>query len=328
MTRFPDSVLVYVGGDLVGDAVMKLPFVRALRRAWPAARVTWCAGKHNSAFARELGPLVAGLIDEVIEQAGFDRPLGLIGRRPLAGRRFDVLIDTQRGVATSLLLRRVRHGRFVSGAARFLLSDAKPPRGYERPPGMVRQMLDLLELAAGAPADPQAPLAIDPAAEAAARAALPAGAVHVGLAPGAGGRQKCWPLDNFIALARRQVAQGRRPAFILGPAEADRVETLRAAVPQALYPTLGPDGVPAPSIAFTIALGQRLAAAVANDSGAGHILAAADAPLVSLFGPTRAAKFAPAARRLVVIEARAFGAAAMEAIPVEAVADALDRLVG
>jgi ADP-heptose:LPS heptosyltransferase len=328
MTPAPKSVLVYVGGDLVGDAVMKLPFARALRKAWPSARITWCAGKHRSAFARELAPLVGGLIDDVIEAAGFDRPLGLVLRRPLAGRAFDLVIDTQRGVATTLLLRRVRHGRFVSGAAEFLLSDEKPARGYRRPAGMVRQMLDLLEIATGEPAVSDAPLAIDGATQEAAAAALPAGPAYVGLAPGAGGRQKCWPLESYIALAQRQTAQGRTPVFILGPGEADWVAMLRDAVPDALFPTLGRDGVPDPSIAFTIAIGQRLAAAVANDAGAGHILAAADAPLVSLFGPTPAAKFAPSAKRLVLIEANSFGSDAMAAIPVAAVADAVDGLLG
>src|SRR5690606_12859296 len=246
MKPAPATVLVYVGGDLVGDAVMKLPFVRALRRAWPDAHVTWCAGKHRSAFARELSPLVAGLIDEVVEQAGFDRPLSTALRRPLGGRAFDLVIDTQRGVGTALLLRRVRHRRFISGTAAFLMSDEKPRRGYVRPAALARQMLDLLELASGKPAETDAPLAIDAAARAAAEAALPPGPVYVGLAPGAGGRHKCWPLENFTALARRQLDQGRVPVFILGPGEADRVAALRAAVPEARFPTLGADDVPQP----------------------------------------------------------------------------------
>jgi ADP-heptose:LPS heptosyltransferase len=192
---------------------------------------------------------------------------------------------------------------------------------------MVRQMLDLLELATGAPAEPGAPLAVDAAARAAAAAALPAGPVYIGLAPGAGGRHKCWPLERYIALARHQVGQDRVPVFILGPGEADFAAALRTDVPEARFPTLGDDGLPNPSIALTIALGQRLAVAVANDAGAGHILAAADAPLVSLFGPTPSAKFAPAARRLELIEAQSFGAEAMAAIPLAAVAEAVDRLL-
>lgn len=45
MTTDPASVLVYVGIDAVGDGLIKLPFVRSLRAAFPAARITWLAGK-------------------------------------------------------------------------------------------------------------------------------------------------------------------------------------------------------------------------------------------------------------------------------------------
>lgn len=328
MEPSPKTVLVYVGGDLVGDAVMKLPFVRAARHAWPDAHITWCAGKHKSAFATELAPLVTGLIDEVIEEAGFDRPMPLLLRRPLDGRHFDLVIDTQRGVPATLLLHRIRHRLLISGAADFYLSGAKPAKGYQRPAAMVRQMLDLLEIASGKSAQPDAPLVIDPEARAAAQAALPEGPAYVGFAPGAGGRQKCWPLENFIALASQQIGKGRVPVFILGPGEGDWVASLRDAVPGALFPTLDAGGQPHPSIALTIALGQRLKVAVANDAGAGHILAAADAPLVSLFGPTPSAKFAPSARRREIIEAQSFGAPEMKAIPMEAVAAAVDRLLG
>ena len=68
---------------------------------------------------------------------------------------------------------------------------------------------------------------------------------------------------------------------------------------------------------------DRLAAAVANDSGTGHLIAAAGTKLVSLFGPTRAAKFAPAAPRLEIVAAQDFGGEAMEAIPLDAVDAAL-----
>lgn len=327
MMPAPKSVLVYVGGDLVGDAIMKLPFVRALRQAWPAARITWCAGKHRSAFAHELAPLTAGLIDEVIEQAGFDRPFSLVMRRPLAGRHFDLVIDTQRGVGTTFLLRRVRHETFISGTANFLFSGIRPSRPYRRPASMVTQMTDLLALASGKPALVEGRLSLAAEVQADAARALPAGPVYVGLAPGAGGRQKCWPLDNFIALAHHQMTANRVPVFILGPGEADMIDTLRDAVPGALFPTLDKNGKPSPTIDFTIAIGQTLAAAIANDSGAGHILAASDVPLVSLFGPTPAAKFAPTAKQLEIINATAFGSTEMSAIPVEAVAVAVDKLI-
>lgn len=327
----PASILVYVGGDLVGDGVMKLPFLRALRRACPDARITWMAGKHKSAYAHELAPLVDGLLDEVIEQAGIDRAVRWLVRRPLPERSFDLIIDTQRGVLASLILRRVRHRRFISGAAEFLLSDVRPPKPYRRPAAMVRQMLDLLELATGrepALGAPPKPAPDDRFAAAAAEA-LPAGPAYVGIAPGAGGRRKCWPRANFIAVARAQVGRGRVPVFILGPGEEEWIAPLVKAVPEALFPASeasGGKGI-SRSAPFTIAVAARLGAAVANDSGAGHMIAAADAPLVSLFGPTPPAKFAPTATRLTVLRAQDFGGADMAAIPVGAVTEAVDRML-
>lgn len=326
MSSAPASILVYVGLDAVGDGLMKLPFLRALRTAWPDARITWMAGKGHTVFAGSLAPLVAGLVDEVLDEADVgSRVAELVGRRPLPGRSFDLVIDTQRRMLTSLIVRRIRHRRFVSGAGNFILSAARPPRGWVRPASMIGQMMTLVELASGKPADAAVPLPRDPELERLADGLLPPGPTYVGYAPGAGGTHKCWPLERYLDLAMRQAGMGRVPVFLLGPNEASWSDTIRARLPQVLLPLQGLDKTPP---ALTIALARRLAAAVANDSGTGHMLAAADAPLVSLFGPTPPEKFAPAARRLTVVRAQDFGGDAMAAIPVEAVAGALERLLG
>jgi ADP-heptose:LPS heptosyltransferase len=317
------SILVYVGLDLVGDALMKLPFLRALRAAYPEARITWLAGQGKTAYAGLLSPLVAGLVDEIIEDAGIGNRWGELLHRPLPRRRFDLILDTQRRVMTTLIVKRIRHRCFVSAAAGWLFADRRPPGGTRKPPGMVRQMLNLIEAASGQPARPSAPLRLAPALAEEAERRLPPGAVYVGLAPGAGGRHKCWPLDNFLALARRQVQCGRTPVVFLGPQEADWEPVVRDALPQALLPL---DATSSPLL--TIALGRRLSAAVANDSGPGHMLAAAEVPLVSLFGPTSPEKFAPMTNRLTVIRAQTFGADSMDAIPLDTVSQAVDRLLG
>jgi ADP-heptose:LPS heptosyltransferase len=162
-----------------------------------------------------------------------------------------------------------------------------------------------------------------PEAEAEAERLLPAGPRYVGFAPGAGGKHKCWPLDRYIGLAAR--LKDAVPVFLLGPAEAGEwAGTIRAALPDARLPLQDTARL---SPMLTIALGRRLAAAVANDSGTGHMLGAADIPLVSLFGPTPPEKFAPHARRARVVRAQDFGSAAMDAIPVAAVEAALTELL-
>lgn len=317
----PASILVYVGLDAVGDGLMKLPFLRALRSAYPAARITWMAGKGHTVYAGSLAPVVAGLVDEVLDDAGVGSRFGeLFARRPLADRSFDLIIDTQRRLLTTLILRRVRHGRFISAAVDFRLSAARPPSGWRRPSSMIGQLMTLVELASAQPAIPAAPLPQDANAERQADGLLPPGPTYVGFAPGAGGRHKCWPLGRFIELAGLHAAEGRLPVFFLGPNEAGWAAEIRAALPNVVLPLQGVDSAPP---MLTIALARRLMAAVANDSGTGHMLAAADVPLVSLFGPTPPEKFAPAARRLTVVKAQDFGGTEMDAIPFNAVAGAL-----
>jgi ADP-heptose:LPS heptosyltransferase len=115
-------------------------------------------------------------------------------------------------------------------------------------------------------------------------------------------------------------------AVILGPDERDWIDELRAALPEARFPLqdVRIDAALAASPLYTLAVGQRLTAAVANDSGTGHLLAASGCALISLFGPTAATKFAPAARRLAIVEAQTFGGSDMTAIPLGAVIDAVE----
>jgi ADP-heptose:LPS heptosyltransferase len=323
MADQPSSILVFVGLDLVGDGLMKLPFLRALRAAYPTAKITWLAGKGKTVYAGALAPLINGLVDEVIEDAHIgNRWWELLTPRPLRGRHFDLILDSQRRVLTTLIVKRIRHGCFISAAADWHLSDQRPVIGTSKPPAMIRQMLALIESANGKPASPDAPLILDPTTQAEAERRLPDGAVYVGLAPGAGGKHKCWPLENYIALAMRQVKAGRVPVMFLGPDERQWEDEIRDAVPGALLPL---DFAATPLL--TIALGRRLSVAVANDSGTGHMMAAAEIPLISLFGPTSPEKFAPVTQQLTILRAQSFGGEAMEAIPLSAVADAVEAIL-
>lgn len=330
----PETVLVYVGLDLIGDGLMKLPFVRALRNAYPNARITWLAGKGRTAYAGKLAPLVEGLIDEAIEDAGIGSRWGELGRRPLAGRRFDLILDSQRRAVTTLILRRIDHRAFISGCANYLFSDRRPPGaplgGYRKPPAMIDQLLELLALARGG--RPGAPLDIggraalpDPVTAEAARL-LPADGTYVVMSPGAGERRKCWPLERFTELGRRLAARGLQPVYLPGPEETEWEETLRQGVPEARLPLAEPGVKLEMEPLLSIALAARALACIANDSGGGHLMAASGTPLISLFGPSSPAKFAPRVPDLTVIEGRTFGRAEMSAIPVEAVERAVEEI--
>lgn len=327
----PASVLVYVGLDRVGDGLLKLPFVRGLRQAFPNAHITWVAGKETSVYASVLKNMVDGLIDEVIEYAGIGLSPWEVLRRPLKGRRFDLIIDTQRIFWTSLALWRAPHTTFISPAGKFALSSRKPKPDYKRPKSMQRELLDLLEIASGqtfpTPATLDLPLIETFRADAA--RLLPDGPTYIGMAPGSGGRPKCWPLERFIRLGQAQAAKSRVPVYLIGPQETEWQAEIAAAVPSALFP-LQAEGVEAKhhfAPMLTIALSERFSASVSNDSGVGHMIAIGAKPLVSLFGTTVAEKFMPMSDALTIIRAADFDGRQMVDIPYEAVSDALDGVL-
>jgi ADP-heptose:LPS heptosyltransferase len=317
------TILIYSMGEVIGDGLIKLPFIAGLRNAFPDARITWCAGKGQTVYAGPLKSVVAGYIDEILT----DGPTGaapldiLPWVKPFGGRTFDLVIDTQENLRRSLVAGRAARGPFVSAAAQ--------ARQADWPAAVVDRLARLLAVATGGPAALR-PLALNnPDALAAAKALLPDGPAYVGLAPGAGGQDRRWPLPRYLDLARGIEASGRKAVFFFGPDEADDAQAARQAVPDALFPEMDrTDGflaVKGPLLA--IALAGRLTVAVANDAGPGHMLAAGGAPLLSLQQDHRkAVKFRPAAARLELLVAEDYGQG-MAALPLDVVDAALQRLI-
>jgi ADP-heptose:LPS heptosyltransferase len=314
----PTSILVYSMGEVIGDGLIKLPFIAGLRRAFPEAHIAWAAAKGDTVYVSSLAGVVDGLIDEIVTvgPTGAGRFDILPWVRPFGGRRFDLIIDTQENALRSAVVRRaVEAGGRLVGAR----------NAGTWPVAVADRFAVLLDLAKPGAAPAPLHLANSQVSEAA-RRLLPDGPTYIGFAPGAGGADKRWPLENYISLAKRQGERGRTPVFFLGPQEADAREAISRQLDLALFPEdAAPPSLRGPRL--VIALAERLAAAVANDAGPGHMMAAGGAPLLSLQRDRRrAAKFKPAAYRLAMLVAEDYGDT-MKALPVEAAVAALDALL-
>ncbi len=115
--------------------------------------------------------------------------------------------------------------------------------------------------------------------------------------PGSGGRSKCWPLANYVDVARYLAARGHAVAWLLGPVEletwpADDIETIAAEF--SVLRNATPDEL--------VVLLAGAAALVANDSGPAHLAALLGTPTVTIFGPTHAAVWRPLGPQVTVLQ--------------------------
>jgi ADP-heptose:LPS heptosyltransferase len=312
--------------ESLGDAFYKLHLLRALRRAYPQERITWIVSESDSPFRTSMARMAAPLIDTLIVNAKLRRPWVAAMKRLGDLPRFGLVLDH-------------RSNNAVIAAARFLLAadvyQAATP-GYffcrYRPPGMrprhkLARLFSLLEAATGCPAEGEGEIELPDDTLRQAAALLPPGRSYVAIAPGASGPQRYWPLDRQIKLAGWIASQGHQPVVLLGPMERGIYQQLRRALPAALFPGCS-DTAMLSDIDLWLGLGRRMRAAVSNDTGTGHLLAAAGIPLLSLFGPTDPRVWRPVSAKGKVIWARDYGGHEMARIPFEDVKAALAGMLG
>ena len=149
-----NAILVYVGSnpdDAIGENILKLPFLRVLKSAFPDARLTWIAGVGPCQFQGILAQLVDGMIDECLTDFRIDDSAKelLLRWRPMPGRGFDMIIDAQRNAVRTLVLRRIPHRLFISGCWRYFFSDVKPPEELVHPRLLSDRLLGLAAAATG-----------------------------------------------------------------------------------------------------------------------------------------------------------------------------------
>jgi ADP-heptose:LPS heptosyltransferase len=326
-------IAVLVDREGMGDVILKAPFLRALRRAFPDHAVWWIA-HHQSAMADELRPLFAADVAEVITHAGLDgAPLPLLRRLRALGR-FDMVFDSRTKISTVALARLGLAARaFYCCLPGQILCDGDVRLARPRPRHIARRMLSMVACASGRAPDPPSWLEASAEARDEARALLPDGPTYVGIAPGSRQPNKNWPIERFLAVASELVAKGVTPVFLLGPKETQLADSIDTA--QGVRVVMAESGPQRPGAALDrlIARGRRLSALLANDNGVGHLLGASGTPVVSLFGPTDPRRWAPVAPANVILEAKSFGgsrdiAAIPEAAVVQAVLAILERSAG
>lgn len=250
----------------LGDLLVSVPALHALRRARPEHRVVLAAPEW-------LRPVVAlvDAVDALLPVAGLDEPLpagpvdlavNLHGRGPQSHALLDALAPAE------------RIGHAAPGWAGPVWVDEVLER---------RRWVDVLAHH-GIPGDPdEVGIGSPPVASPAPGAVV----MHVGAAYGS----RSWPADRFAAVARTLIADGH-PVVLTGSAtERDRAAGIAelAGLPAAANLAGRTD------LATLAALVAGASLLVSVDTGAAHLASAYATPSVVLFGPAPVERWGPPA---------------------------------
>jgi ADP-heptose:LPS heptosyltransferase len=304
MSFEPRNILVIDFGQL-GDVILSLPALSAIRHRFPRARVTVAVGGAAAAVVE-----MAGVADEAlaVDRVGLrDGPKHLsvwqIGRLVLDVRRrkFDFVVDLHSLSETNLL-------GFLSGAGQRLyarrpgrsldyLANFRPaPPVEDRSKHAIDRYLDVVAPLGVGEVSRLPRLAVSEEdghavdemlrkelaggkAKGGRRAAAAGGgdAPLVGIFPGAGHPSRRWPVERFAELAwMLERNDSVRTVLFAGPEERRLVREARPKFPPS---TVVLDKLTVPQLAAAAA---RLSVFVSNDTGPMHIAAAVGTPVVIL----------------------------------------------
>jgi ADP-heptose:LPS heptosyltransferase len=305
-----DKVLVIRQHNQMGDMILAIPALRALRQAYPAARI----GVVSSTLNR--GVLVNNPFVDRLFQYDKRRVFSLFRLiRDIRRERYDVVIvlHTVSFSFTSLVLAVLSRARYRIGSTSREVGDSLtgsylnltlPLPDDEELAAMSETEHNLYPLAAiGVHTDDLSPEVVpldsnERWAQEFGAAHWRAGAARLAVHPGAGKAENIWPPERHAEVVN-ELARAAPVSLIVveGPRDAESVAAFLGVC------EVGATVVRGRGIGDVAALLRRADLVICNDTGIMHVAAGVGATTLAVFGPTDPHRWAPRSERLHVVRA-------------------------
>lgn len=283
--------------ERIGDLLMTIPALAALRASFPKARIDLVTGSWN----REIAAAITAVDDvEIVDAAWLSRGSGGTGvagllKRAAAwrGRGYDLVLNFEPDIRTNLAARlsgaRVVAG-FRNGGGGPLLDVALDfdvtRHTRENALALVRAVAGERPSASDTPA-----LRIPPSSrDAAGRLLSSPDRLYVGVHVSSGRLVKQWPEERFADTARRLIEErGATIVFTGSRQDRDMVQRVLRDLP----PAYVVDASGETNLLTVAAILERLALLLTGDTGPMHLARAVGTPIVAVFGPSDPRRYAP-----------------------------------
>jgi lipopolysaccharide heptosyltransferase II len=296
---FAPRRILMIRTDLMGDLVLSLPAVHALRRAYPDAEIDMMVMPPNIGIIKH-DPAISHIVtydpniwrrpNAFLTLNSYRKFLGLI--HDLRSAHYDLCVSLAGDWASvfAFLSKARRRVGYRGEAYPFFMTDPVPGRRYRTRQHEVDYIAGLARAAGGMiEGDQREPvLSVGEQAREEVKALLAANGVredtlliaaHVGAT---NGLAKRWPIPHWARLADQLIEQLGATVVLTGASsDAEMVDAVVARMKQKPLDLVGKTNVPQ-----LVALLERCDLVISGDSGPLHIAGAVGTPVVAIHGPT------------------------------------------
>ena len=322
------KILVFTNGEKIGDAIIKLPLLIEIKKRLPDHKLIWMTNKGKTSYNKELKNIANEYIDEILEQANLNVFFWkkISNKYDLSKVNYEYIFDTQKTFFRTLALKRISCDNFISASTAGFFSSRKIiKKNNSKRKYYLYDLYDLLDLIKKDKVDSQFTFKIPNNLSSDLRNLFKLNEKYIGIAPGAGEKDKIWDLKNFIKVAKYFEKKSFKLVFFLGPHEKNIEKEIKSIFPSAILPENSISNYSGTEI--VIASTKFLRFSISNDSGVSHMLSSGFCPLIKLFGPKDSNKFTPRDKKIITISSDQFGSKNINDIPIEYVLKKIEEEV-